>query len=158
MHGVGAVPLAARLRGLDRGEPERPQLAVCDVAQHDVLVHERPLALRAPRCPALRIAMFVDRPDHAVDPAVLEGDLDGLGPRDRRLAARLLPVYDPDLGLDLVVRVEPRCPLGRVTRGDLAHVKAFSPVSARPMSSFWIWLVPSYNVVTRASRRYLPPG
>src|SRR5713101_4988249 len=25
------------------------------------------------------------------------------------------------------------------------------------MMSFWIWLVPSYSVVTRASRRCLPP-
>ena len=32
------------------------------------------------------------------------------------------------------------------------------PVSARPMMSFWIWLVPSYSVITRASRRYLPTG
>ena len=40
----------------------------------------------------------------------------------------------------------------------LDHAKALSPVSARPISSFWIWLVPSYSVVTRASRRYLPTG
>ena len=30
---------------------------------------------------------------------------------------------------------------------------AFSPVAARPMISFWICEVPSYRVVTRASRR-----
>ena len=36
--------------------------------------------------------------------------------------------------------------------------KALSPVSARPMISFWIWLVPSYSVVTLASRRYFPTG
>jgi hypothetical protein len=40
----------------------------------------------------------------------------------------------------------------------VTYVNADSPVSARPMISFWIWLVPSYNVVTRASRRYLPTG
>ena len=39
-----------------------------------------------------------------------------------------------------------------------SYVNAFSPVSARPMMSFWIWLVPSYSVVTRASRRYFPTG
>ena len=38
------------------------------------------------------------------------------------------------------------------------QTNAFSPVSARPISSFWIWDVPSYSVVTRASRRYLPTG
>src|SRR5439155_24878006 len=38
------------------------------------------------------------------------------------------------------------------------QMNAFSPVRARPMMSFWIWLVPSYSVVTRASRRYLPTG
>ena len=40
----------------------------------------------------------------------------------------------------------------------LSSVNALSPVKARPMISFWIWLVPSYSVVTRASRRYLPTG
>ena len=35
---------------------------------------------------------------------------------------------------------------------------ALSPVSARPISSFWIWLVPSYSVETRASRRYFCTG
>jgi hypothetical protein len=39
-----------------------------------------------------------------------------------------------------------------------ASQKALMPVSARPMSSFWTWLVPSYRVVTRAPRTYLPTG
>ena len=34
-----------------------------------------------------------------------------------------------------------------------AQVIAFTPVAARPMISFWICEVPSYRVVTRASRR-----
>ncbi len=34
-----------------------------------------------------------------------------------------------------------------------AHVIALTPVIARPMISFWICEVPSYSVVTRASRR-----
>ena len=34
-----------------------------------------------------------------------------------------------------------------------AHASALIPVSARPMISFWICEVPSYSVVTRASRR-----
>jgi hypothetical protein len=39
-------------------------------------------------------------------------------------------------------------------REDEVHgTSAFTPVTARPMISFWIWEVPSYNVVTRASRR-----
>ena len=33
------------------------------------------------------------------------------------------------------------------------HIIALMPVAARPMISFWIWDVPSYRVVTRASRR-----
>ena len=32
-------------------------------------------------------------------------------------------------------------------------VIALMPVASRPMISFWIWEVPSYSVVTRASRR-----
>lgn len=35
---------------------------------------------------------------------------------------------------------------------------ADTPVSARPMSSLCIWLVPSYSVITRASRSSLPAG
>ena len=34
-----------------------------------------------------------------------------------------------------------------------AHASALMPVAARPMISFWICDVPSYSVVTRASRR-----
>ena len=33
------------------------------------------------------------------------------------------------------------------------YTNALWPVRCRPMMSFWIWLVPSYRVVTRASRR-----
>ena len=43
----------------------------------------------------------------------------------------------------------PRC-LGA---GQAHGTIAFTPVTARPMISFWIWEVPSYRVVTRASRR-----
>ena len=38
------------------------------------------------------------------------------------------------------------------------YENALTSVSARPMMSFWIWLVPSYKVVTRASLRYFPTG
>ena len=40
----------------------------------------------------------------------------------------------------------------------LRYVKALSPVRALPTISVWIWLVPSYSVVTRASRRYFATG
>src|SRR6267378_5886659 len=158
LDGVRAVPLAARLAGLDRGKTRRPHLAACDVAQRGRSVHLRPLALRAPRRPALRVPVIVDGTHEAVDPPVLQRDLDRFRRRDRLLAARLLPVDEPDLRRRLVVRIEPPFPVSRVARGDLDHAKAFSPVSARPISSFWIWLVPSYSVVTRASRRYFPTG
>src|SRR5262249_14582589 len=47
----------------------------------------------------------------------------------------------------------------RVDDDGFGHqTNALAPVSARPMISFWIWLVPSYKVVTLASRRYLPTG
>lgn len=39
-----------------------------------------------------------------------------------------------------------------------AQVKALTPVSERPIKSFWTWLVPSYKVMTRASRRYFCTG
>ena len=41
---------------------------------------------------------------------------------------------------------------------DETGVSALIPVTPRPMISFWIWEVPSYSVVTRASRRYLSTG
>ena len=37
--------------------------------------------------------------------------------------------------------------------GGLHQSIAFTPVTDRPMISFWICEVPSYSVVTRASRR-----
>src|SRR5262249_27705679 len=106
-------------------------------------VDPRPLALRPPRRPALRVPVVVHRAHQSVDPAELERDLDGLGPLDRRVAARLLPVHEPDLVRGLVVRLQPCFPFRSVARGDLGPTNAFSPVSARPISSFWIWLVPS---------------
>src|SRR5262249_12937745 len=44
LHRVGAVPFAARLRGLDGGEAHRAHLARGDQPQRDLLVHLRPLA------------------------------------------------------------------------------------------------------------------
>src|SRR3954469_21187374 len=44
------------------------------------------------------------------------------------------------------------------SRGVQRPQNAETPVSARPMRSFWIWLVPSYRVITRASRSSLPAG
>src|ERR671915_537156 len=51
--------------------------------------------------------------------------------------------------------VEARQPDGAaLLREDQAHgTSAFTPVTARPMINFWICEVPSYRVVTRASRR-----
>ena len=64
------------------------------------------------------------------------------------------------LGRQRVARlgaVEPREADGAARLGgDGRHrygTSAFTPVTARPMISFWIWDVPSYSVVTRASRR-----
>ena len=41
----------------------------------------------------------------------------------------------------------------RLRQDDAHGTIAFTPVTARPMISFWICDVPSYSVVTRASRR-----
>lgn len=43
---------------------------------------------------------------------------------------------------------------GRTSRSQNAE----TPVNTRPMTSFCIWLVPSYNVITRASRSSFPAG
>src|SRR2546429_5292449 len=57
LHGVRALPLAARLGGLDRREPERPHLAGRDQTERDLLVHLRPLAPGAPRREALHVPL-----------------------------------------------------------------------------------------------------
>jgi hypothetical protein len=59
------------------------------------------------------------------------------------------------------VRQATRKPAGEPTGGVgrwRVPQNADTPVSARPISSFWIWLVPSYSVITRASRNSLPTG
>src|SRR4029079_13568836 len=38
------------------------------------------------------------------------------------------------------------------------YVKALDAFRARPTMRVWIWLVPSYRLVTRASRRYFATG
>ena len=51
-------------------------------------------------------------------------------------------------------RARPTAPRVSAATVAIAYgTSAFSPVTARPMISFWIWEVPSYRVVTRASRR-----
>src|SRR5207247_233154 len=102
-----------------------------DQAQRRLLVHLRPLALRSPGREPLPVALLVDAADHAVDPAVAEGHLDRLGPGDRRLTRRLLPVDEPDLARRRVVLVEPGAEVGGVAGVELLGVHGLKDARTR---------------------------
>jgi hypothetical protein len=76
------------------------------------------------------------------DPEPLEPELDG--PADVVLDGRR-PVGADAVGVQ-VVAGHAGLPVGGLAQ------KALWPVSRRPMIRCWTWLVPSYRVVTRASR------
>ena len=81
-----------------------------------------------------------------VEPLELGGDL--LHHLRRERVARLRPVQPQQRDVEVVDR-------GLDVAGHLCYIGviALIPVAARPMISFWICEVPSYRVVTRASRR-----
>jgi hypothetical protein len=147
------------LAGLDRveGHPDRLQAGGAEAVHRrpgDVLRQARQQR-RAARDVHPLLLLGKAAPHHHVD------DLGGIELRhllERRADGERDQVVGSDVDEGPFPRAAYRRPDGGGDDGFGHQTKALSPVSARPMISFWIWLVPSYKVVTLASRRYLPTG
>jgi hypothetical protein len=78
--GVDRGPVvAAALEGGEAGRAHEPQLGQL---AHATDVHRAPVAALLARREADRVAVVVDAPAHAVDPAEAQRLIDRLGPRD----------------------------------------------------------------------------
>src|ERR687895_661939 len=101
--GVGAGLLA----GLEGPEAGGPHPSLLGEPRHLLDVDLAPIAARPARGEALHVPVLVDRVGAAVDPAEAERLVDRLGPAHRTLPGVLLVHADVDLGLGLVVLLEP---------------------------------------------------
>src|SRR5205085_3990361 len=70
-------------------------------------VDRAPDARLSSRTEADRVAVLIETLAHSIDPAEAEGLIDGLLPRDRRLARSLFVEADQKLGLLVVILLEP---------------------------------------------------
>src|SRR5919197_3600073 len=100
-------PPGERLQAGGRHAPQRLQLAGA------LGVHRAPDAALLARREADRVAVAVDRPPYAVDPAEAQRLVDRLRPRHARAPGRLLVEADQQLALRGVMALEPGPELGR---------------------------------------------
>jgi len=82
-----------------------------------VAVDLAPDALRPSRREALQERRVVERLSNGIDPAPAERNVERLGMRNGRKSGSFLVDLDPDLGLRVVVRAQPRFERIRVSEG-----------------------------------------